>query len=60
MNNRVNESPAAALDPVVLDLARGPHAAEPGARVSALEVLAHQVGGAVRVALALLGMRKHL
>ena len=54
MNNRVNELPAAALDAVVLDLARGPHAAEPGARVSALEVLAHQVGGAVRVAFALL------
>ena len=45
--------PAAALDLVVPDLARRPHAAEPGARVSALEVLAHEVGGAVGVALAL-------
>ena len=52
--------PAATLDPVVLDLARGPDSAEPWARVSALQVLAHQVGGAVGVALALLCVRRRL
>ena len=45
---------------MVLDLARGPDAAEPWARVSALQVLAHQVGGAVGVALALLWVRRIL
>ena len=43
---------------MALDLARGPDAAETRTRVSALEVLAHQVGGAVRVAFALLCMGK--
>ena len=38
---------------MVLDLAGGADAAEPRAGVGALQVLAHQVGGAVGVALAL-------
>ena len=44
---------ALALDAVVPHAALGAHAAEPGARVGALEVLAHEVGRAVGVPLAL-------
>ena len=46
-------SPALALDAVVPHAALGAHAAEAGARVGALEVLAHEAGRAVGVPLAL-------